>query len=201
MLCDEQMEIGGWLLSEPAVLIEGRPAWLWIDDVADQLGARGVRILTRTQAFGYFADNFVALAQRLTDHLSASPEGAPRERLWQVRAKEVVLATGAIERPLVFPGNDRPGIMLAAAAQTYAQRFAVMPGTRAAVVTRHDSAYDAALALRTAGVKVTIIADLRERAEGELPATARATGIRVETSAASGRDPRPPSGARTERSP
>ena len=183
LLCDEQMEIGGWLLSEPAVLIEGRPAWLWIDDVADQLRARGVGILTRTQAFGYFADNFVALAQRLTDHLSVSPEGAPRERLWQVRAKEVVLATGAIERPLVFPGNDRPGIMLAAAAQTYAQRFAVRPGTRVAVVTRHDSAYDAALALRTAGVKVMIIADLRERAEGELPATARATGIRVETSA------------------
>jgi sarcosine oxidase subunit alpha len=100
-----------------------------------------------------------------------------------VRAKEVVLATGAIERPLVFPANDRPGLMLSGAGQTYAARFAVKPGTCAAVVARHDGAYGAALSLKTAGVEVAIIADMRARAEGELPSMARDSGIRVETAA------------------
>ena len=71
------------------------------------------RVLPRTTAFGYYAQNFVGLAERVTDHLADPGHELPRERLWQVRAKQVVLATGAIERPLVFPDNDRPGVMLA----------------------------------------------------------------------------------------
>ena len=78
-------------------------------------------LLTRTTAFGYFPHNLIGLNQRLSDHLAAPLPGQLRERLWQVRAATVVLATGAIERPLVFPGNDRPGILLAGAAQTYLQ--------------------------------------------------------------------------------
>ena len=94
-----------------------------------------------------------------------------------------MLATGAIERPLVFPGNDRPGIMLAGAAQTYLRRFGVRTGSRAVVVTSNDSAYQAAIELRNAGVEIAAIADLRERADGPLPKAARSAGIEVVESA------------------
>src|SRR6185436_226792 len=113
ILCDEQAEPGGSLLHETAATIEGRSCGEWVDEVVADLVARGVRILTRTTAFGYYADNFIGLAERLTDHLAGPDARLPRERLWQVRAGQVVLATGAIERPLVFPENDRPGTMLA----------------------------------------------------------------------------------------
>ena len=127
--------------------------------------------MPRTQAFGYYAQNFVALNERLAEaDLIADPE-LPRERLWQMRAREVVLAAGAIERPLVFPDNDRPGIMLADAARRYALQYGVRVGERVVVATAHDSAYRAALDLKTAGVHVALIADLRAEANG--PAAGR----------------------------
>jgi sarcosine oxidase subunit alpha len=139
-----------------------------------------VTLLPRTTAFGYFPHNLVGLNQRLTDHLGSLPSNMPRERTWQVRAKEVVLATGAIERPLVFPGNDRPGIMLAGAARTYVNRYGVLPGTNAVVVAAHDEAYRAAIDLRNAGVDIALIVDVREKASGDLPDAARAAGIQIQ---------------------
>jgi sarcosine oxidase subunit alpha len=106
-----------------------------------------------------------------------------RERLWQLRAREVVLATGAIEQPLVFPGNDRPGIMLAGAVRTYLNRYGVRAGSRAVIVTANDSAYRGALDLKAAGVEVAAIADLRENADGALPQAARSAGIEILRSA------------------
>ena len=122
--------------------------------------------MTRTQAFGYYAQNFVALNERIAEpDLIADPD-LPRERLWQMRAREVVLATGAIERPLVFPDNDRPGVMLADAARRYCRQYGVKVGERVVVATAHDGAYRAALDLKAAGVNVALIADLRARGEG-----------------------------------
>jgi len=124
MLCDEQAEFGGSLLAASDALIDRKPAQVWLAETVTALSHRdNVTLLPRTTAFGYFPHNMIGLAERLTDHL-ADLQSAPRERLWQVRAKEVVIAAGAIERPLVFPGNDRPGIMLADAARTYAVRYA-----------------------------------------------------------------------------
>jgi sarcosine oxidase, subunit alpha len=122
IICDEQAEFGGSLLAEPAgrgaVAIEGVSASAWLARTLDTLTRNPrVTVLPRTTAFGYFPHNMVGLNQRLTDHQAQPHPDSPRERQWQVRAKEVVLATGAIERPLVFPGNDRPGIMLAGAAR------------------------------------------------------------------------------------
>ena len=135
--------------------------------------------MTRTQAFGYYAQNFVALNERIAEpDLIADPD-LPRERLWQMRAREVVLATGAIERPLVFPDNDRPGVMLADAARRYCRQYGVKVGERVVVATAHDSAYRAALDLKSAGVDVELIADLRGEAKGPLPEAARAAGIEV----------------------
>ena len=106
-----------------------------------------------------------------------SGAGAVRERLWQLRAREVVLATGAIEQPLVFPGNDRPGIMLASAAHTYLHRYGVRAGTRAAVVTVTDGAYRTALDLRAAGVEIAAIVD--QRPDSAMADAARQAGIEV----------------------
>ncbi len=141
-------------------------------------------MLPRTQIFGYYAQNFLAGQQRLTDHLADPDPKMPRERLWQVRARQVVLATGAHERPLVFPNNDRPGIMLAEAARALATRYGVRPGTRILVAAAHDSAYRAALDLAEAGCEIAMIADLRAEADGPLPQAARRAGLRVEANAA-----------------
>ena len=135
--------------------------------------------MPRTQAFGYYAQNFVALNERIPEpDLIADPD-LPRERLWGMRAREVVLATGAIERPLVFPDNDRPAVMLAGAARRYALQYGAKVGDRVVVATAHDSAYRAALDLKKAGVRVELIADLRPEANGPLPDAARAAGIEV----------------------
>jgi sarcosine oxidase subunit alpha len=182
MLCDEQSEFGGALLSQDpqaATRIDGRPALEWLARSLAALAANPrVTLLPRTTAYGYFPHNLVSLNQRLTDHLAAPPADSPRERRWQVRAREVVLATGAIERPLVFPGNDRPGIMLAGAARTYLNRYGVRPGTRAVLVTATDEAYTVALELQQAGIFVATIADVRA-ADGEAAARAREAGIPV----------------------
>ena len=164
MICDEQAELGGSLLSEAVTLIDGFSASHWMTDQIAALAARrNVRVLSRATAFGMFAQNFVAIAERLTDHLATPATDAPRERLWQVRARRIVLATGAIERPLVFPGNDRPGVMLADAARVYLNRYGVVPGSRIVVVATHDSAYSAARNLQAAGATVELIVDLRTR--------------------------------------
>jgi sarcosine oxidase subunit alpha len=184
ILCDEQSELGGSLLSEPpadGVTIDGYRSRDWIRQAVAQLARLPeVTLLPRATAFGFFPHNHVGLNERLTDHLSHVPEHLPRERTWQVRAKEVILATGAIERPLVFPGNDRPGVMLASAARTYANRYGVLPGTTAVVVAAHDEAYRAAIDLKTAGVNVALIVDVRERADGPLPNAAREAGLQVQ---------------------
>ena len=138
-------------------------------------------MLSRTTAFAYLPHNMVALIERVTDHLPSPPAHLPRERLWMVRASEVILATGAIERPLVFPGNDRPGVMLADAARTYLNRYGVLPGAQIVVLAAHDGAYRAALDLHAAGVKNLTIADLRPQAQGSLPKAARQAGILVRT--------------------
>src|SRR3546814_6742341 len=110
------------------------------------------------------------MLERLTDHQpSSAAEGPTRQRLWKVRAKQVVLATGAIERPLVFAGNDRPGILLAGAVRSYVNRFGVLPGSRAVVFTNNDDAYATALDLQAAGAVIEAIVDLRPTVEGELP--------------------------------
>ena len=180
ILCDEQNEPGGSLLAETGATIEGASARDWLARTLAELAAMpNVRIMTRTQAFGYYAQNFVGLCEIVGDDGAAPGADAPRERMWQVRAKEVVLACGAIERPLVFPDNDRPGVMLAEAARTYLNRYGVKVGTQIVVATAHDSAYRAALDLADAGVRVNAIVDLRERADGALPTAARARGLRV----------------------
>ena len=183
IFCDEQAEFGGTLLSEgdhSATRIDGLMARDWIAQAVQTLNDNSrVTLLTRTTAFGYFPHNFVALSERITDHLDNPSLHLVRERLWQVRAGSVILATGAIERPLVFPGNDRPGVMLAGAALTYLNRYGVKAGSHAVLVTSGDGAYKAALDLHAAGVVIDAIADLRTAPKGAWVDAAHAAGIEV----------------------
>jgi sarcosine oxidase subunit alpha len=184
ILCDEQCELGGSLLSDPAVGIEGKHSSEWLRGVLAQLQANArVSLLPRTTAFGYFPHNLIGLHERLTDHLDIAPDHLPRERLWQVRARHVLLATGALERPLIFPGNDKPGVMLGGAAHAYLHRYGVRVGSKAVIVTCDDDAYQTALDLKAAGIDIAAIADVRSEIDGPLTAAARDAGIPVSVQA------------------
>ncbi|MEO8627761.1 MAG: sarcosine oxidase subunit alpha family protein [Betaproteobacteria bacterium] len=178
ILCDEQAELGGWLLSSDE-MVDGVTAAHWVDRVYTELASLPeVRVLPRTTAFGYHDHNFVTLLERRADHLPVGEAPVFRERVWKVRAKQVVLATGAHERPLVFGNNDLPGIMLASAVSTYVRRYAVLPGGRAVVFTNNDAGYDAALSLHSAGASVVVL-DARSTPSGSLSQRARANGIEI----------------------
>ncbi|NEA61389.1 sarcosine oxidase subunit delta family protein [Streptomyces sp. SID12488] len=173
ILADDRPEPGGSLLGTAEHLD-------WVAETAGLLeAAPDVRVLPRTTVFGYYDDNHLLAVERRTNHLgAAAPENVSRERVWRIRARRVVLATGAHERSLAFADNDRPGVMLAASARTYVNRHGVMPGRRAVVFTTNDSAYAAALDLTAAGVDVSAIVDTRPY-PGEWAERARAAGIEV----------------------
>jgi sarcosine oxidase, subunit alpha len=180
VVCDESPALGGSLLAEGDAEIDGKSALKWLENTLAALrSSPNVRFMTRTQAFGYYAQNFVALNERLAEADLIANLDLPRERLWQMRAREVVLATGAIERPLVFADNDRPGVMLADSARRYCNQYGALVGDRVVVVAADDSAYRAALDLKKAGANIELIADLRAEASGASPAAARTTGIEV----------------------
>ncbi|WP_075291246.1 sarcosine oxidase subunit alpha [Pararhizobium arenae] len=182
ILCDEQPEVGGAMHYDKSVTVDGVDGFTWAQKTAADLAKMSnVTVLTRTTAFGYYAQNFVALVQRVTDHISKPDRRLPRERMWQVRAKRVIIATGAIERHMVFANNDRPGIMQAAAARTYLNHFGVAVGRKVGVYTANDSAYEAAFDLKRAGVTVAAIVDCREKPGEAVLAEARSLGIEVLT--------------------
>ena len=183
IVADEQAEFGGGLLST-AERVDGLPAPQWADvAIAELSSAPGVTVLSNTTAFGLYESNLVLLAERL---LIDQPDNAGPEsgaRVWRVLPRQIVLATGAHERPLLFANNDRPGVMLASAISTYVNRYAVAPGSRAVLFTNNDSAYRTALDLADAGVPVAAIADVRVEPDGDLPAQARAHGIPIHAGA------------------
>ncbi|GAB3522986.1 sarcosine oxidase subunit alpha family protein [Arthrobacter monumenti] len=187
ILIDDQPELGGSLLSTPGEKIDGQPALEWVAGVrADLETEEECTILQRTSAFGSYDDNFVLALEHRTDHLGdAAPAGVSRQRVWHVRAGQVVLATGAHERPLVFANNDRPGIMLASAVRSYLNRYAVAAGSRVVVATTNDSAYDVVTDLAAAGVEVAAVVDARQDLSAKAAETAKAIdGLRVLTGSA-----------------
>jgi len=123
-------------------------------------GLENIRVLTRTTASAYYDHNMVACVERVTDHL-ADKGDLPRERLWRIRAGHVVLATGALEQPMIFNNNDRPGIMLSRAVRRYLQQYGVVAGQQVVIFTDNDDAYETAAALEEAGATVKTIIDAR----------------------------------------
>ena len=184
ILIDDQPELGGSLLSEPNAEVDKLPAEEWLTRTESQLReGPEVTVLTRTNAFGNYDANYVVALQNRTDHLGAAGAatdfaGVSRQRLWHIRAQQVIVATGAHERPLVFANNDRPGVMLASAVRSYLNRYGVAAGTRVVVATTNDSAYAMLPELGAAGVEVAAVADARPTLS-EAARTAQAAGIDV----------------------
>jgi len=180
ILVDEQPEFGGSLLAARET-IDRRPPTDWVGRAVTELTAMPeVRLLSRATAVGYYDQNYVLIVERRTEHLGPdAPPVMARQRLWQVRAKRVVLASGAHERPIVFADNDRPGVMLAGAVRTYVNRYAVVPGRRAVIFTNNDSAYACAIDLDDAGLDVPAVVDVRPDPPGAWPDRVRARGIEV----------------------
>ena len=171
LLVEEQPRLGGSLRCRDTT-IDGLPGLAWVAQCEGSLRAAGVRIMTCTTAVGLYDHNALVLVEKAL----AATQSANGECLWQVRARDIVLASGAIERPLLFANNDRPGVMLADAVLTYLRRYAVRCGERVLIATNNDSAYELAHALREAGAHSVVV---DSRAHSELAATARAAGIDV----------------------
>jgi sarcosine oxidase subunit alpha len=180
MIVEQDTALGGSLLWRSAT-IDGKSGAEWVNQAAAELDADPeTLVLTRTTAVGYFDHNSLTLIERVTGG-SSELAGAdqPRQRLWTVRAGRVVLATGALERPLVFPGNDRPGVMLASGVHQYLGRWAVLAGQNAVLFTNNDSAYETAHALLNAGGHIAALVDSRRSPPSTLTDALRARGVKV----------------------
>ena len=160
ILVEQDCILGPSLIRDPQELDA-----VWITDAAARIRAAGGRILTRTTASGYWEDDLVTLTQRLAEP-GQVPANGVAQRLWHVRAGQVVLATGSIERPVAFANNDAPGVMLSQAVRTYVQRFGVVPGKRAVIATNNDDAFRTAHALHAAGAEIIAILDARPAPAG-----------------------------------
>ncbi|WP_189473079.1 2Fe-2S iron-sulfur cluster-binding protein, partial [Litchfieldella qijiaojingensis] len=189
IVADEQEEMGGSLL-DSRELLDGMPAERWVAQVLKELaGLANVTLLPRTTANGYHDHHFVTLHERRTEHLAdiaplKNGRRQARSRLHRVRALQVVLATGAHERPLVYANNDVPGNLLAGAVSTYIRRYGVVPGRKLVLSTSNDHAYRAALDWQEAGREVVAIVDARANPQGEWVDAAKAKGIRIITGSA-----------------
>ncbi len=179
IIADEQNEFGGTLLAARGT-IGGLASALWIKKKLAELHAYdNVELLPRSTVFGYYEHNFLAILERRTDHLRISTPTTARQRLHRVRAKQVVLATGAIERPVVFANNDVPGVMLASSVSIYVNRYAVTPGNKLLLFTCNDSAYQTALDWHRVGLHVVAVVDTRPNPAGAVVAALKELNIEV----------------------
>ena len=153
----------------------------WIDKTCLELqNNKNIKMLNRTSVASYHNYNYLIMMQSLTDHLpDKDKKGKIRQRLWKVRAKKVILATGSIERPMIFDCNDRPGIMLSSAVRKYVNSYGVKCGNNVALFTNNDDAYETAITLHDKGVKIKGIIDLREKSNGNLPKKCNEMGIKI----------------------
>ena len=185
IVCQQSPRFGGAAIDGHATIV-ARSGAQWIAETIASLASQpDVTLLPRTTVFGYYDDNLVGAVERVTDRRQAADATLPRQRMWMIRAKAVVLASGAIERAIAYGNNDLPGTLLAGAAFTYVRRYGVRLGTRAVVFTNNDSAYEAALALHESGVDVKAIIDSRRDAELTGAGPARARSARLPIRAAS----------------
>ena len=167
LLADEDFVLGGRLNSE-GFEVAGIPASSWAADMVAELKTLpNVRVLSRTTVTGAYDGGTFGAVERVSEHL-ADGAGAPRQIFWRIVAKHIILAAGAIERPIAFPDNDRPGIMLAGAVRTYMHRYGVAPGKRVAVFTNNDDGWRTAQDLLAQSVTVTALIDTRSNVDPAL---------------------------------
>ncbi|MFM0097128.1 sarcosine oxidase subunit alpha family protein [Paraburkholderia nemoris] len=178
ILADDAEQFGGSLLGE-RFQIAGAPASNWVRDMVSRLEKMdNVQLLLRTNVSGYYEHNVLSAQQRVANHLGpVNQSGRLRERLWKIRSRAVILATGALERPLVFANNDRPGVMLASAVRMYVNQHGVVPGSNVVIATNNDSAYLTAFDLHAVGVRSLTVVDTRPVVDSALTTRLKAAGI------------------------
>jgi heterotetrameric sarcosine oxidase alpha subunit len=183
ILCDEDFLPGGRLNSDRRE-INGMIGAQWAQEATAELEAMpNVRVMRRTGVFGVFDGATYGAIERVSDHLPVPAPHQPRQRYWKIVARRSVLAAGAIERPIAFGGNDRPGVMMASAVRTYLNRFGVAAGRRACVFTATDDGWKTAVDLADSGVAVEAIVDARGELDASLAPIAKRIGARLFTRA------------------
>ena len=181
ILAEDKSRFGGSLLTDE-VTIGNKKGKDWADETITQLKSMpNVIVKKRSQVFGYYDHNMMVMNERVKDHIEKPSKFTPRQKLWYIRAKEVIISTGSIERPLVFGNNDRPGIMLASAAKEYMRVYGVLVGRKPLIFTNNDSAYDAAIEFKKNGVDPLVV-DLRPNSESSIVKEAKNLNITIKFS-------------------
>ena len=181
ILAEDKSKFGGSLLTDQ-VTIGNKTGKEWADETIEQLKSMpNVVVKSRSQVFGYYDHNMMVMFERTKDHIESPNKYTPRQKLWYIRAKEVVVSTGSIERPLVFGNNDRPGILLASAAKEYIKKYGVLVGKKPIIFTNNDSAYDTAIEFKKNGVDPLVI-DVRKDSESTVVKEAKDLDIAIKFS-------------------
>ncbi|WP_170375031.1 sarcosine oxidase subunit alpha family protein [Ruegeria atlantica] len=164
ILADEDFTLGGRLNSETFALGDHSASDWAAQAVAELSSLPNVRLMPRTTVIGAFDHGIYGAVERTGDHLASVPAGKPRQILWRIYTQKALLCAGATERPIAFENNDRPGIMMASALRTYANRFAATASQRVAIFTNNDDGHRTAADLHAKGVTITAVVDVREDA-------------------------------------
>ena len=181
ILAEDKPRFGGSLLSDE-VTIGNKKGKDWADETIIKLKSMSnVIVKNRSQVFGYYDHNMMVMFERTKDHIQNPNQFMPRQRLWYIRAKEVIVSTGSIERPLVFGNNDRPGIMLASAAKEYIKVYGVLVGKKPIIFTNNDSAYDVAIEFKKNGIDPLVV-DTRINSESSVVKEAKNLNINIKFS-------------------
>ena len=181
ILAEDKSRFGGSLLTSE-VSIGNQTGKEWAENILAELQEMpNVKVKNRSQVFGYYDHNMMVMSERISDHLSKSNKYMPRQRLWYIRAKEVVISSGSIERPLVFGNNDTPGVMLSSAAKEYLKVYGVLVGKKPIVFTNNDSGYETAIEFKKNGIDPLVL-DTREDLDSEIIKEAKNLNIKIKFS-------------------
>ena len=181
ILAEEKPRFGGSLLTSN-VNIGNQSGKDWADKIIAELKEMpNVTVKNRAQVFGYYDHNMLVMSEKVSDHLPKTKKYIPKQRLWYVRAKEVLISSGSIERPIVFGNNDTPGVVLASAAKEYLKIYGVLVGKKPIIFTNNDSAYETAIEFKNNGIE-PIILDTRSNPKSEIVDEAKNLGINIKFS-------------------
>ena len=181
ILAEDKARFGGSLLTSEAN-IGNQSGKEWAEKIIAELEEMpNVVVKNRAEVFGYYDHNMLVMSERLSDHLPKSKKFTPKQRLWYIRAKEVVISSGSIERPIVFGNNDTPGVVLSSAAREYLKVYGVLVGKKPLIFTNNDSAYETAIEFKKNGISPLVI-DTRSNPDSEIFAEAKNMGIDIKSS-------------------
>ncbi len=181
ILAEDKPRFGGSLLTSE-VTIGNQSGQEWASKIISELKSMpNVTVKNRSQVFGYYDHNMIVMSERISDHLPKTEKHSPKQRLWYIRAKEVIISSGSIERPLVFGNNDTPGIMLSSAAKEYLKIYGVLVGKKPLVFTNNDSGYETAIEFKKNGID-PIVLDTRKKPNSEIIKEAKDLGINIKFS-------------------